>query len=166
MSESDILQTFAEVGVAIAGFTGVVFVLGNRAAGEWSRAERIHFRILLESSVYLVLFAILPVVLNSYLSTGASWRWSAGVLGVSFFGVVAGVWRRFWPHRQEFSPTFRRLLLANFPVTTLQGIACLLVALGYLSEFQGLIYLLVLLNCLASALFNFMYLLRSGLRSR
>ena len=40
LNESEILQTFAEVGVAIAGFTGVVFVLGNRATGEWSHAER------------------------------------------------------------------------------------------------------------------------------
>ena len=166
MNESELLQTFAEVGVAITGFTGVVFVLGGRAAGEWSRAEKIHFRILLGCSVYLVLFALLPVVLESYLSTGVAWRSSAGVLGVGSGGIVASTWRRFWPHRQLFPAYWRRLTLINFVVGSLQAVACLLVALGYLSELQALIYLLLLLNLAASALFNFMYVLRGALRSR
>ncbi len=88
MSESDILQTFAEVGVAMAGFTGVVFVLGNRATGEWSRVEKLWFHILLSSSAHVVAFALLPLVLESYLSTSTAWRWSAGLLGVEGLSVV------------------------------------------------------------------------------
>ena len=166
MSESDILQTFAEVGVALAGFTGVVFILGNRAAGEWSRAERMWFRILLDSSVIVVFFALLPVVLESYLSTSTAWRWSAGLLGVGGLGFLAALWPRFWPHRQVFPTTWRRIVMGNFIVGTLQFVSCLLVAAGYLSELQALIYLLVLLNFVGCALVNFAYLLRSGLRSR
>ena len=166
MSESDILQTFAEVGVAIAGFTGVVFVLGSRAAGEWSRTERMWFSILLDSSVRVIFYALLPVVLESYLSTSTAWRWSAGLLGAEGFVFLTRLWLRFWSHRQAWPTTWRRLMMANFIVATLQFGSCLLVAAGQLSELQALLYLLLLLNYLVSALVNFVYLLRSGLTAR
>ncbi len=166
LSESDILQTFAEVGVAIAGFTGVVFFLGNRVDGEWSRAERLQFRILVDSSVGVVLFALLPVVLESRLSASAAWRSSAGLLGV--WGVASTiVWsRRFWPHLQAFPTTWRRLVMGNSLVGALLVVACFLVAAGRLSEFRVFIYLIALLQMVAQALANFVFLLRSGLTSR
>lgn len=166
MSDSDTLQTLAEVGVALAGFTGVVFVLGRRATGEWSRVEKLWFHILLSSSAHVVFFALLPVVLESYLSTSTAWRWSAGLLGVEGLVFLADLWRRFWPNRRGFTTLWRRLMLMNFVVGTLQMSSCLVVAAGYLSELQAFVYLLLLLNFVLCALLNFMYLLRSGIKAR
>ena len=167
LNESEILQTFAEVGVAIAGFTGVVFVLGNRATGEWPHAERMWFRVLLESSLCVVFFALLPVVLASYLSSSTVWRLSDGLLGICALGMYAAWSFRFWPHLQAFPIIWRRL--AAIPSTVLmplQIVACLLVAAGRLSEFQALVYLLMLLSLVGLALFNFALLLATSMRDR
>jgi hypothetical protein len=166
LSDSDTLQTLAEVGVALAGFTGVVFVLGSRATGEWSRVEKLWFHILLSSSAHVVFFALLPAVLESYLSTSTAWRWSAGLLGVGGLVFLADLWRRFWPNRGGFTTLWRRLMLMNFVVGTLQMSSCIVVAAGYLPEFLAFVYLLLLLNFVASALVNFVYLLQSGMTTR
>lgn len=166
MSDSDILQTLAEVGVALAGFTGVVFVLGRRAVGEWSPVERLWFHILLSSSVQVVFFAILPLVFESYLSTSTAWRWSAGLLGAEGLVFLADLWRRFSPHRREFSTVWHRLMLLNFVIGSLQMFACLVVAAGHFSELLAFVYLLLLLNFVGCALVNFMYLLQTGMNAR
>ena len=57
-------------------------------------------------------------------------------------------------------------MMANFIVAILQFGSCLLVAAGQLSELQALLYLLLLLNYLVSALANFVYLLRGSLTVR
>lgn len=36
----DLLYTIAEVAVTLAGFSGVVFILGNRAQGNFSNSEK------------------------------------------------------------------------------------------------------------------------------
>jgi hypothetical protein len=166
LNESDILQTFAEVGVAIAGFTGVVFVLGNRATGEWSHAEQMWFRVLLESSLCVVFFALLPVVLASYLSSSTVWRLSDGLLGICVLAMYAAWSFRFWPHLQAFPTIWRRLAIPSTVLMPLQIVACLLVAAGWLSEFQALVYLLMLLSLVGLALFNFALLLATSMRDR
>jgi hypothetical protein len=35
------LFTFAEIAVALIGFSGVVTILGHRERGEWQKAEKI-----------------------------------------------------------------------------------------------------------------------------
>jgi len=93
MREADLLQTLAEVGVAIAGFTGVVVVLGRRARGDWSPPEIQWLHMLLLSSLSVVFFALLPVVLeNAGLLPSGVWRLSAGFLAVACAGIMVLGW--------------------------------------------------------------------------
>jgi hypothetical protein len=65
MAPEDILATTAEIGIALAGFSGIVAVLGARAQGAWSGADRFHLTMLLETSFAAVLWSFVPLVLLS-----------------------------------------------------------------------------------------------------
>jgi hypothetical protein len=83
MDQFENLRTIAEVATAFAGFTGIVIVLGHRSSGAWSASERSTIRILLETSIGTVLFALLPaIILRGFSSPFTGWRVSAGLLTV------------------------------------------------------------------------------------
>ncbi len=162
MNERDILQTFAEVGVAITGFTGVVFILGNRARGEWSIVENQWLRVLLETSVCVVIFALFPVVLDSALATATAWRVSAGLLGIAAAGIYIAALFRFVPHIGLYPRWWRLSAYGNMFLLGLLIVACELVAAGNLSSLQPFVYLFTLGTLVAMALGNFAFLLVSN----
>jgi len=65
MAPEDILTTTAEIGIALAGFSGIVAVLGRRSEGAWSGADRVRLAMLLETSFAAVLWSFAPLVLLS-----------------------------------------------------------------------------------------------------
>jgi len=60
MEGSDILQTLAEVGIALTGFTGIVVALRGRVGESLSGFASVRFRILLIASLASVGFALQP----------------------------------------------------------------------------------------------------------
>ena len=90
MEHGDLLLTLAEVSVAFAGFSGVVAVFGRRDPSSWSFADRYRFLLLVESSLSLLLFCILPFGLSSLHITDESvWR-AMSALVVSYL-VLSGI---------------------------------------------------------------------------
>jgi hypothetical protein len=63
MSAENLLTTLAQLGVALAGFSGIVAVLGERARGEWSSRERQLLSVLLATSGGVILWSLLPLLL-------------------------------------------------------------------------------------------------------
>lgn len=61
--DQEVLLTFGEVGIALAGFSGIAVTLGRRAQGEWAEADRMRLRDLLVSALGAAMFGFLPVVL-------------------------------------------------------------------------------------------------------
>jgi len=84
------LFTVAEVGIALAGFSGVVAILGRRSAGEWSDPDWLRFAMLLAFSFGAVVFSFLPTLI---LALGASppSTWAACSLLLALFLVLAYV---------------------------------------------------------------------------
>jgi hypothetical protein len=79
MNAADLLTTLAQLGVAMAGFSGIVVVLGARATGQWSSRERELLSILLGASGAVVLWSILPLLLLAAdLSERRVWLLSSG----------------------------------------------------------------------------------------
>ena len=64
------LQNFAEVGVAIMGFSGIVTALYSRSEVAWTPRERDHLLSLLQTSAMVVAFALVPQVLIAYFDEG------------------------------------------------------------------------------------------------
>lgn len=60
MHSTDILQTVAEVAIALAGFSGVVVALGRRDSRDWTSEELLRLRTLVEPSLIALFGSFLP----------------------------------------------------------------------------------------------------------
>jgi hypothetical protein len=75
-----ILQTMAEVSVALAGFTGVVAAFGQRRE-RWTLADTIRFQGMLGTSLTVLVFSILPFAIHNLgAKATATWAISSGLL--------------------------------------------------------------------------------------
>ena len=80
MEGEAILQTTAEVSVALAGFTGVVAAFGQRR-GQWTPTDTLRFRAMLTTSLAALVFSILPFAVH-HMGAGlaATWTTSSALL--------------------------------------------------------------------------------------
>jgi hypothetical protein len=165
MPGAENLRVIAEVGIAIAGFSGVVVALGRRAAGRESAAWQLgRLWMLLIQSLGATLFAFFPILLETAgLSPSANWRVCNGMLGLFGFGIVAGVivTARRSRHSQVVGwPVLVGLLFIHGAISLAQ----VLQALGALPSIGAFLYFLALLWLLAMAGLNFAVLLLSAPR--
>lgn len=161
MGESDLLQTFAEVGVALTGFTGIVVVLARRPGGTWLVVELAQLHDLLWSSLNVVFFALLPLVLIQAVSLEATWRIAAG--GFALSGLCAGI--KYWRSTRLYDRNVRLPIwsarLSYFLAPVGAGIigAKFAVAIGFWPDNAAFVYLGALLWSLSIAVINFIFLL-------
>ena len=89
MTAESLLTTYVQVGVAIAGFSGIVVSLGNRGRGEWSYHDRQLLYALLGSSGGCTLVSALPLILASTgLAEPTVWSASSGCSVVLQLGLM------------------------------------------------------------------------------
>ena len=80
------LTTSAEVGIAIAGFSGIAAVLGRRGEGDWSPQDTNRIRVLLRASFSAVVFSLLPIGLfSAALPERSVWAVASGL----YFAFIA-----------------------------------------------------------------------------
>ena len=66
MVETDALSTIAEIGVALAGFSAVIGVLGSRSGRSDTRVDALRLQAMLESGLMVAFFALLPVLITVF----------------------------------------------------------------------------------------------------
>jgi hypothetical protein len=89
VNPSDLLTTLAQLGVALAGFSGIVVVLGARASGDWSARERQLLSVLLATSGAVILWSLLPLLLSaSQLTDRRVWLLSSGSWAIGQVGIL------------------------------------------------------------------------------
>jgi len=93
--EASLLLTTAQIGMALAGFAGLVTVLGRPVAREERLLNEIRFRSMVELSLALVTFCLLPFVPARYgMPSETLWRLCSGIYGIAaVVFVVHGVGR-------------------------------------------------------------------------
>jgi hypothetical protein len=80
LPENDILFTFAELAVALAGFSAIIGVLGTRPSASDIRVDGLRLQVMLEASLAVAAFSIIPGLLDHFdIATGSVWRISAGI---------------------------------------------------------------------------------------
>ncbi len=87
MELTDVLLTFAQAAMVIAGFGGVVIALHDKL-DKWSEWDRVQFKSILDISGLVVFFSVLPIVLHSLLSAGMSWRISIVLFALVHAGII------------------------------------------------------------------------------
>jgi hypothetical protein len=84
MEEKDLLLTMAEVAVAFVGFSSLVSILGRRGSTDDPRLDAIRMRGLIESSLLVVAFSLVPSILHHYeVSALARWRLSSALFATA-----------------------------------------------------------------------------------
>jgi len=153
LDTQSILTTVAEVSIALAGFTGVVAVLGNRQKHDWTSEERLQLRTLVETSLTALFASFAPGILYLALtSEPAVWRGANLILGALHLANLIA----FLLRAKDASPTASQRGLLGV------GIAAILahfLAFAGVLPWYTLIFVLGLLQQVFIAALNFVLLL-------
>lgn len=81
MSETDLLFLLAELGVALAGFSAIVGVLGRRTRTSDIRVDALRLQVMLETSFIVAAAGIVPALLDNWgVPSSYLWRISGAML--------------------------------------------------------------------------------------
>jgi len=155
LSPGDILVLIIENGIAIAGFSGIVVVLGRRQSGEWTAQDRLRLRGLLNASFTPMSIAGLALImLASKVPSEMVWRICSSVYAL--------LYAIFWTYGMRLATSLEpneinRTQIFTVLVTGIAVMALLIVNAITIASFWplaiGLVYHTVM------ALFNFVGLL-------
>ena len=149
------LYTIAEVGITLAGFSGLVVAFQRRDLRSWSPPDFMNFFFLITNTLLVVLLSLLPIPLLLWgLSEGTIWIVSGLVMAAWFIGGDVAAIHFFLRHRQEFAvrrvPSwYASTQWAQVPVAALMaillllGVAEVVIPRGQAPYVLGLIVLLI-----------------------
>ena len=156
----DILVTIAQVAVTLAGFSGVVFALGNRGGRTLTAREESGLTHMLLTSFGPVLISLATLVLlNSGMDAELAWRFGCGIIGVfSFTGSTKAM-----IDEVKGRHSLPKVIAWVAPVgSQLLGAANLIVAGGYFSSFAAVALEVTLIYLLWISISYFMSLLKQS----
>ena len=141
-------NTLAEIGITLAGFTGVTVAFTSRAITKESRAQVVS---ILASGLAVVVFAFLPSVIDSFLvSTEYSWRTAQMLFGV--YHIIAFALHRKIGGALAVNPLESYLLL---PIAVIIAVFQIVTGLGFFSEYLISMYFLSLVWFTFAGTWNF-----------
>jgi hypothetical protein len=101
LNPGDVLSLIVEVCVAIAGFSGIVIVLGRRQSGEWTSVDRLRLDGLLNASVApMSISGLALILLASRVPSDSVWWICSGVYAV-LYGLF---WARYMRRAAKLTP--------------------------------------------------------------
>jgi len=157
VQHADLLQTIAEVAASFAGFTGVISVFGRMESAPWSLLGA---RTIIESSLFTILFALVPFVVDGLGVGGAhTWRVSSFLfLALVVAGAFGGTRRLLAVARGGGSPALEApLFLGAFLAVGAVMLVLLSVnVLGFGSDRAATFYVACLLAPLSVAGLTFL----------
>jgi hypothetical protein len=159
MDGESLLTAAIEVGIALAGFSGIVAVLGRRTEGGWSIADKIRLQLLLQTSFSTILFAMLPLFLLSMrIAPSSIWRISSGIWLVYIAVDVPVRMRQIARSREESAETISTRYVASLAAGLMA--VFLVQLLNAVSLAQAWPHLLAVIWTIVVAFIQFIRLLR------
>jgi hypothetical protein len=147
VEDASFLFILAEIAVGFAGFASIVAVLGQRSTRDHPRLDAFRLRGLLECSLLVVAFSLIPYVASRFWAGDATaWRLSSGLFFVAGTAVTAATRARYRSIAHIPTPMGMRLAVTALHLVPLP--ALLLTAIGIFGDRSGAIYLLCLLSYL------------------
>ena len=156
----DILVTIAQVAVTLAGFSGVVFALGNRAGRSLTAKEESGLTHMLLTSFGPVLISLATLVLlSSGLDADQAWRLGCGITGVyCFTGSTKAMF-----DEVKGRHSLPKVIAWVAPVgSQLLGAVNLVIAAGYFSSLAAVALEVALIYLLWISISYFMSLLKQS----
>lgn len=157
LESPQILQTIAEVAVAVTGFTAIAAVFRRIRQGGWDKLEQLHFLILIRTSVIVLFFSFAPWLVGQFpISSDIAWRSCC-----AFFGTANLVDIAWYMRNAKGTPTTKGQ--SALAALGLVNVACqVLAATGVLQPAQ-LVFVAGLIFLLYVSVHNFVLLLVIGL---
>jgi len=125
-----------EAGIAVAGFSGIVAVLGRRAEGQWSPSDRVRVMLLLQTSFAAIGLSFLALALDGA-GVADPTIWKVGSTCYALYAVLAVLPRvrllRTMPNADpSFPPTLAKgLIVVVSSVAALQAYNAVALGVGW-----------------------------------
>jgi len=154
VQQADLMLTTAQIGMALAGFAGLVTLLGRPAPRADARLNEIRFRSMMELSLTLAAFSLLPFIPAELgFSDSGSWRFAS-----AFYAVAASLFLIHSVRRNR--SMLGRVLIAGAVTAALLGVCvadALALSLDAAGAFpgreSGVYFAALFLHFLAAAFF-------------
>ncbi len=154
----ELLQTISQVAVTLAGFSGVVFALGNRSGRELSDKEESGLMHMLLTSFGPVLISLVALVLlKSNIDNTTAWRICCAILGIFAF---TGSTKAFIDEYKGRHSLSKELAWVTPIGAQAFGVFNLLVAFGYFIEIAHIIFTSTLIYLMWVSIVYFISLLK------
>ena len=82
MQSTGLLFTIAQIAVGLAGFSAIIVTLNPRPIREWDDTDRLNLRTLIQLSIYVIFFSLLPPILYISLYNHIVWLCALCVYGL------------------------------------------------------------------------------------
>jgi hypothetical protein len=153
----EIVKTIAEIAGGLAGFVGIVFILGRRSERKLTIYERNGlFHLLIGSVGTLLLSIVLMILVASIENIDTAWRIGAGLMATyGFFGSTNAI-REELRGEHNLPAPFNWILPITAQLLSVFGV---LAAVGYLDGLAALACVLLLLMGFIVAITYFIVLL-------
>jgi hypothetical protein len=146
---SDFFALTAQLGLGIAGFSGVIVALESRDLRHWDPVRRRSLRILLQLSGMVVAFSLVPLVAYRVADSPEFWKWALGLYGVAHIA-DAGSFIVYQPAGSRVAPAYAGMAV---------GIGQVIAAIGGSVAMVEVVYLVSLVWQLGGAAMGFVFLL-------
>ena len=82
MQSTGLLFTIAQIAVGLAGFSAIIVTLNPRPIREWDDTDRLNLRLLIQISIYVIFFSLLPPLLSIPFENHLVWFYALWVYGL------------------------------------------------------------------------------------
>lgn len=145
MSETDILMTIAEIGVALAGFASLAAVLGRRYSHTDPLVNAIRLRGLLDAAISTMLLSLIAVLLLQ-IGGVSTWVWrSAGIAGMVFVSTIGTAAFLREKQRRQLPGFRKRMSAVMFTLVAASFIGFALISAGFAGDYGFHVYFAILI---------------------
>ena len=115
MAPEDVLQSIAEIGIGLAGFSGLVAAFAQRPGHTWKGEQKVRIVILVILSFGMMIGALLPFALTG-ISESEALVWGVPMVG---FSAVALTMQGYWSVKARKYGFKLQFPLVSLPIITL-----------------------------------------------
>jgi len=157
LPQAETLETIAEISAALAGFAALAGAVGNKQGQESPRASFERLRYVVLQALYLLMFAILPLVVADYrLPPTSVWQASSAAALLVNVAIAVPMFRnvsKVGLHRGWLT------YLIIYPLEAIANAALIANTFALLPDYAGPLYLTFLFAALAQTTVAFVWLL-------
>ena len=103
LPDPEIFIGMSALGLTVTGFSGLIAVLGRRAAGNWSLADRLQLEQLLEVSLAVTFASLIPILVSAAAESQSALGVATGLVALFHLVIMA---RGFVKLRTRGRPSF------------------------------------------------------------